>query len=117
MGPVDKIMLKDHAAFRSVIANHAIKIRQINFGHCHMPIAGACAGVPIVGIRGTNHASLPVFSERDMLANADLPETYGVSFIGEDYITSHMVEFGYAGEIRIEGSPDYATWDRATMER
>jgi hypothetical protein len=29
----------------------------------------------------------------------------------------HMVEYGYIGEIRCEGSPDYADWDQLTMAR
>ena len=47
----------------------------------------------------------------------DLPESYGVVFFGEDYVTVHMVEFGYGGPIRVEGSPDYQDWNRETMVR
>lgn len=68
-------------------------------------------------LRGTNHASHPLFSERLMLSASDLPESYGVAFVGPDYVTVHMVEFGYQGAIRTEGSPDFAKWDRETMQR
>jgi len=51
------------------------------------------------------------------LCASDLPEAYGVVFFGADYVTAHMVEFGYAGPIRIEGSPDYEAWDREAMVR
>ncbi|HWV83502.1 MAG TPA: hypothetical protein VNZ50_18885 [Hyphomicrobiaceae bacterium] len=40
-----------------------------------------------------------------------------VAFVGSDYLTVHMVEFGYDGPIEIEGSPDYAAWNRETMAR
>ena len=52
-----------------------------------------------------------------MLSASDLPESYGVAFVGADYVTVHMVEFGYQGAIRTEGSPDFAMWDRETMQR
>ena len=34
--------------------------------------------------------------------------------LAEDKI---FVVFGYEGAVRVEGSPDYADWDRATMAR
>ncbi len=58
-----------------------------------------------------------MFAEKDLLSASDLPEAYGVVFLGEDYVTVHMVEFGYTGPIRIEGSTDYKAWDRETMVR
>jgi len=42
------------------------------------------------------------------LTVADLPESYGVAFIGADYVTVHMVEFGYRGDILSEDSPSQA---------
>jgi hypothetical protein len=75
------------------------------------------AGIPTTSLRGTNHASYPLFSEKLMLSASDLPEAYGVAFVAPDYVTVHMVEFGYQGPIRTEGSPDYAQWDRETMQR
>ncbi len=73
--------------------------------------------MPVSSLRGTNHASYPLFSETRLLSASDLPESYGVAFFGADYVTVHMVEFGYVGAIRVEGSPDYAAWDRETMIR
>lgn len=32
-------------------------------------------------------------------------------------VTVHYIEYGYEVEIRVEGSPDYAPWDRVTMAR
>ena len=52
-----------------------------------------------------------------MLSASDLPESYGVAFLGEDYVTVHMVEFGYVGPIRVEGSPEYRDWNLETMVR
>jgi len=115
--PVDRIGLLDDAAFRNIVGRHRDRIRHIFFGHCHLPLAGSVAGVPASSLRGTNHASYPVFSEKELLSASDLPEAYGVVFLGADYVTVHMVEFGYAGPIRIEGSPDYKAWDRETMAR
>ena len=61
--------------------------------------------------------AIRLFSEKELLSASDLPESYGVVFVGRDYVTVHMVEFGYPGAIRIEGSPDYEAWDRETMQR
>jgi hypothetical protein len=82
-----------------------------------LPLAGSVAGVTATSLRGTNHASYPLFAETAMLSASDLPEAYGVAFFGSDYVTVHMVEFGYGGPIRVEGSPDYAAWNRETMVR
>jgi 3',5'-cyclic AMP phosphodiesterase CpdA len=115
--PVDTIGLMNGAAFRSILARYARKVRHIFFGHCHLPISGSTAGVPTTSLRGTNHASIVRFSERDVLLGSDLPEAYGVVFAGADYVTVHMVEFGYAGPVRVEGRPDYSDWSRETMKR
>lgn len=71
--------------------------------------------LPIGAIFLTINAWL--FSETRLLSASDLPQAYGVVFFGDDYVTVHMVEFGYDGPIRIEGSPDYHAWDRETMVR
>ncbi len=112
VGPFDEIMLQDHARLGRVIAQHRDKIAHIHFGHCHMPISGTFHGVAISGIRGTNHSGWAAFDEKENLCAADLPESYGVIFAAETSVTKHMVEFGYDGEIRAEGSPDYAAWSR-----
>ena len=117
LGPMDRIRLLDDVAFRSIVGAHRDRIRHIFFGHCHLPLSGSVAGVPTSSLRGTNHASFPLFSETAMLSASDLPESYGVAFVGDDYVTVHMVEFGYDGPIRVEGSPDYTAWDRETMIR
>ncbi|UPJ67412.1 phosphodiesterase [Bradyrhizobium sp. 191] len=115
--PFDQIRLLDEAPFRHVVSRHRAKIRHVFFGHCHLPLAGSIAGVPVSSLRGTNHASFPLFSETALLSASDLPQSYGVAFFGEDYVTVHMVEYGYDGPIRTQGSPDYKAWDRATMVR
>lgn len=117
IAPVDIIRLLDDVAFRAVIARHATKVRHIFFGHCHLPLAGSTAGVPTTSLRGTNHAGIARFAEQDVLHGSDLPEAYGVVFAGADYVTVHMVEFGYEGPVRVEGRPDYADWNRETMQR
>lgn len=117
LGALDQIRLLDDDAFKAVIAPHARKIRHIFFGHCHLPLSGSVCGIPTSSLRGTNHQGYPTFSQRELLVASDLPEAYGVVYIGHDYVTVHMVEFGYEGEIRVEGSPDYAQWNRDTMTR
>lgn len=52
-----------------------------------------------------------------MLLASDLPEAYAVIVAQGAAVTVQMVEFGYRGERRVEGSPDHATWDRATLAR
>ncbi len=115
--PLDTIRLLDDVAFRSVVARHARKVRHIFFGHCHLPLSGSTAGVPTTSLRGTNHAGIGRFSEQDVLLGSNLPEAYGVVFASADYVTVHMVEFGYAGPVRVEGRPDYSDWSRETMQR
>jgi 3',5'-cyclic-AMP phosphodiesterase len=115
--PIDQIMLRDADAFGEVIAAHRQRIAHIFFGHCHLALCGSLHGVPVSGPRGTNHAGWADFSETRMLLACDLPEAYAVVVAQDAAITVQMVEFGYRGELRIEGSPDYGTWDRATMAR
>ena len=117
LAPFDQIRLLDDVAFRQLVGRYRERIRHIFFGHCHMPLGGSVAGVPVSSLRGTNHASYPLFSEKENLSISELPESYGVAFFGADYVTVHMVEFGYSGPIRIEGSPDYQAWNRETMVR
>lgn len=117
IAPVDAIRLLDDVEYRAVIARHRDKIRHIFHGHCHLPMAGSAAGVPVTSIRGTNHASWPNFPETKFLSGAHLPQAYGVAFLERDYTTMIMVEFGYEGEIRTNVSPEYASWSKQTTFR
>lgn len=117
IGPTDQIMLRDHQEFGAVVANHRDKIAHIFFGHCHLPLSGSLFGVPVSAPRGTNHAGWAAFGETRFLAASDLPEAYAVIFTDGPGVTVHMVEYGYTGDVRIEGSPDYSAWDRAGMVR
>ncbi|WP_346911712.1 phosphodiesterase [uncultured Roseibium sp.] len=117
IAPMDRIMLLDAEAFADVIARHSSKIAHIFHGHCHLPLSGSLHGVPFSAPRGTNHAGWPDFGAVANLSSSDLPESYAVILADEKSTMVHMVEFGYAGEIRREGSPDYADWDRLTMIR
>lgn len=115
--PTDRIMLLDAEAFGAVVARYSSKIAHIFFGHCHQPLAGSFHGIPVSSPRGTNHAGWAGFDEPEMLTGSDLPEAYAVIIADGPSVTVHMVEFGYEGPVRIEGSPDYAAWDRETMVR
>lgn len=117
IGPTDQIMLLDADAFGQVVAKHRDKIAHIFFGHCHLPLAGSLYGVPFSAPRGTNHAGWPSFEETELLSASDLPESYAVIFSNGPGVMVHMVEYGYTGEIKIEGSPDYSAWDRDSTER
>jgi hypothetical protein len=46
-----------------------------------------------------------------------LPEAYAVAQAFDHGVMIHMVEYGYTGDIRSEGSPNHADWDRLTMVR
>ncbi len=117
IAPMDKIMLLDAARFAETVAPHAGKVRHIFHGHCHLPLSGSLHGIPISAPRGTNHAGWPDFGATRLLSTAALPEAYAVVFCTETTTLTHMVEFGYQGNIVGEGTPDYADWDRATMVR
>ncbi|MEM6487855.1 MAG: phosphodiesterase [Pseudomonadota bacterium] len=115
--PKDQIMLLDAGAFADVLAPHAGRIRHIFFGHCHVALAGSLLGIPVSAPRGTNHASFPNFPDKTLLSRSRLPEAYAVAIATDTSITVHMVEFHEASHLTIEGSPDKAAWDRATMAR
>lgn len=117
VAPMDSIRLLDDGPFRALVGDHRDQIRHIFHGHCHLPMNGSIHGVPVSSIRGTNHAGWPHYGEKRLLSGAALPEAYGVVFIAPDHLTAMMVEFGYAGEIISEASPDYASWDREAMAR
>ncbi|MFV2093516.1 MAG: phosphodiesterase, partial [Hyphomicrobiales bacterium] len=80
-------------------------------------LSGSFRGIPFSAPRGTNHAGWPDFAARSKLAAADLPAAYSVILAEPASTMVHMVEFGYTGEIRSEGSPDYAEWNQHTMIR
>ncbi|MHC0052508.1 phosphodiesterase [Actibacterium sp. D379-3] len=117
IAPMDRIMQLDADRLGIVIAPHADKIAHIFHGHCHLPLSGSFHRIPFSAPRGTNHAGWPDFSAERLLSSADLTEAYSVIFARDDATMVHMVEFGYSGPIRGEGSPDYADWDKLTMIR
>lgn len=117
IGPMDEIMLLDSARFTETIRPHREKVRHIVHGHCHLPLSGSLLGIPFSAPRGTNHQGWPDFAATRTLAASDLPESYAVIFATPETTMVHMVEYGYSGELRREGSPDYAEWNRLTMVR
>jgi 3',5'-cyclic AMP phosphodiesterase CpdA len=117
IGPMDQIMLLDADRFKAAIAPHKDKIAHIFHGHCHMVLNGSILGIPFSAPRGTNHAGWADFSVKENLSSSDLPEAYSVIFAEPDSTMVVMVEYGYDGAIRSEGSPDYADWDKLTMIR
>lgn len=117
IGPMDQIMLLDADRFAMTLKPHADKVSHIFHGHCHLPLTGSLQGIPFSAPRGTNHAGWPDFESTKFLAGSDLPEAYSVIFAEPGHTMVHMVEFGFEGQIRKEGSPDYADWDKLTMVR
>lgn len=118
MAAMDQIMLLDADRLGDVLERHRAKIVHIFHGHCHLPLAGSFRGIPFTAPRGTNHAGWPDFGDTKVLAGSDLPEAYAVIQVRDSGdMMIHMVEYGYAGEIRREGSPDKSEWDKLTMVR
>lgn len=117
IGPMDEIMLIEHEIFGDIVAKHRDKIRFIFHGHCHLPLCGSLHGVPFSAPRGTNHAGWPNFGAERLLSGSDLPEAYSVIVADNTSTMVCMVEYGYDGEVRHEGSPDYADWNKLTMIR
>ncbi|MEM9499785.1 MAG: phosphodiesterase [Pseudomonadota bacterium] len=117
IAPMDKIMLLDAEPFAETVTPYREKIAHIFHGHCHLPLTGTIRGIPFTAPRGTNHAGWPDFSATHLLSSADLIEAYSVVFATPDHTMIHMVEYGYNGEVRGEGSPDYADWNKLTMVR
>ncbi len=117
IAPMDLIMQRDAARLADTLRPHRARIAHIFHGHCHLPLSGTFYGIPFSAPRGTNHAGWPDFEATRLLAGSDLAEAYAVILVRDDSTMIHMVEFGYGGEIRSEGSPDRAQWDRLTMIR
>ncbi|MEO1285569.1 MAG: phosphodiesterase [Pseudomonadota bacterium] len=117
VAPMDKIMLLDADRFKQTLAPHRQKIRHIFHGHCHLTLSGSLLGIPFSAPRGTNHAGWPDFSAKRLLSAADLLEAYSLVFADENTTVIHQVEFGYNGEVKSEGSPEYAEWNRLTTVR
>lgn len=118
MAAMDQIMLQDADRLGAVLSAHREKIAHLFHGHCHLPLAGSFRGIPFTAPRGTNHAGWPDFGDTKVLAGSDLPEAYAVIQIHDHGdMMIHMVEYGYGGPIRREGSPDKAEWDKLTMVR
>ena len=118
IAPMDKIMLLDADALGEVLARHRARIGHIFHGHCHLPLSGSFRGIPFSAPRGTNHAGWPDFGNTRFLAGCDLFESYAVIQVTPQRdVMIHMVEYGYDGDIRREGSPDKQDWDRLTMVR
>lgn len=117
IAPVDQIMLLDADRLGAAIAPYREKIAHLFFGHCHLPLTGSFHGIPVSAPRGTNHAGWPNYGETKLLTASDLPEAYSVIITDGPTVTVSMVEYGYAGALRVEGSPDYADWSREGMAR
>ncbi|MEP4477073.1 MAG: phosphodiesterase, partial [Lentilitoribacter sp.] len=115
--PMDEIMLLNSDIFGDTIKPFKDKISHIFHGHCHLPLSGTFHGIPFFAPRGTNHAGWPDFAAKRLLSAADLTEAYAVIFADENSTMIQMVEYGYDGEIRNEGSPEYSQWDKLTMIR
>lgn len=116
-GPIDTIMLQNVEGFADVVKRYKDKIRHIFFGHCHLPLCGSLHGIPFSAPRGTNHAGGFNFAEPENLTASNLPEAYSVVFANPHSVMVDMVEFGYDGPMHVENSPEYAAWDRETMDR
>lgn len=92
---LDRIMLTDHAEFARLVAARRERVAHIFHGHCHLPMAGSLAGVPVTSGRGTNQAGYPYFGFDELFALSDLPEAYSVIIADGAAVTVMMVEFGY----------------------
>ncbi|MGD1888333.1 MAG: metallophosphoesterase [Cohaesibacteraceae bacterium] len=117
IGPVDMIMQRDAEVLAQTLRPHQSKIVHLFHGHCHLPLSGSFCGIPFSAPRGTNHAGWADFSATKFFASSDLPEAYAVAQMFDHGMMVHMVEYGYDGDIRTDGSPNYADWDRETMVR
>lgn len=106
---MDLIGLMASAPFRELVATHRKRIGHIFFGHCHLPLSGSLAGVPVSSLRGTHHQSWPDFAHPSLLSGGNLAPMYGVVFAEADHVTVHAVDFTYAGPVR-QMPTDYAAW-------
>ena len=74
----DGIGLDDRAALAACLARHPGKVRAAIFGHCHMTLAGALAGVPALGLPSLCVQFRPRFDGPIFAGDPATPPGYGV---------------------------------------
>lgn len=105
----DAIGLVHTEAFRRILLDHAGIVRHLFFGHCHMPLSGAVAGVPFASLRGTNHHGWQDFTGASMLKQADLTPLYSVVLLDGPDCVVHAIDYSYDGSI-LEFGTAFEDW-------
>ena len=92
----DAIGLRESArlGLAAVLGRHRERIALIGFGHCHMPIAGAVAGIPMVGMGSVLYRVRPDFEGNGFDPVPWDPGVYGVILLGPAGPVVHTVATG-----------------------
>ncbi|MCR9254946.1 MAG: metallophosphoesterase [Alphaproteobacteria bacterium] len=88
----DVIGLMDYREFGKILAEYKDHVRHIFFGHCHFPLSGSVAGIPMSAPRSTNHPCTPDMRKQAMGYGGMTP-TYDVALIHDDHVVVHSMDF------------------------
>ncbi len=93
---LDRIGLRQAAAFKDVVARHAAKIRHLFYGHLHRPISGSWLGIPTSTLRGTNHQVWLDLRQdsADTLFSHEEP-AYAVVLVDDERVVVHSHDYLY----------------------
>lgn len=89
----EKYGLDDVAAFHAVLSRHKGFIRQIAFGHTHMPISGAVLGIPMNGCRATSLNTFADFAAPLASPMINMNPFYNVILLDGANTVIHPIDF------------------------
>jgi 3',5'-cyclic AMP phosphodiesterase CpdA len=109
------MVAEDRAALLALLRTYRDRIRHLFFGHTHLTISGALAGVPFAGVRSTVHQGLPNFTDSGELLGGILDPYYAVVFAEDDTTVVHQVPFTYDGPVARHGTA-WKDWSKESEQ-
>mgnify|MGYP003952687253 CR=1 FL=1 len=107
---MDRIGLRDRAAFIETIEPHLHRVRHLFFGHLHRPMGGSWRGVPFSTVRSTCHqVALELSGVGGLMGNLEIPQ-FAVVLADDAQIVVHLHD--YAAD-----APAYRFADLAFRDR
>lgn len=112
---LDRIRMRDDAAFFEVLRPHAHRIRHLFIGHVHRAAFGNWRGLSFSTMRGLNHqVALELDPGSRTIPGSFEPPAYGVVLLDDERVIVHLHDFADASpRFRLEpvgemGARDYA---------
>jgi len=89
----DVIGIAEGAALRTILKANRDIVRHVFFGHCHFPLAGSVAGIPMSAPRSTCHPCAADLGDQLAIGVGGLAPNYHVVLIDEDNVVVHTEDF------------------------